>query len=82
MKNKKLLKGFNEFINENAEIFVSKYQNYVAKLYGVVDEKYFKIIEEMENIDPHDLCTPNDFITNDTAMGIVFNLFLDKIYKK
>ncbi len=59
--------------------FIRNYPNYISELDQVVKSELLPILEELKNIDPHDLIRPNQWFLSETqARGSVWSLFLRK----
>ena len=60
--------------------FINRYQEFLKELKEIVDPKFYSILKEMEDTDPHDLVTPETwFINQHVGRGYVYSLFLKKI---
>lgn len=59
--------------------FVVKYPDYLREIKSVIKPELYPVIEELEQIDPHDLVPPEAWfrIEND-ARGMVWALFVKK----
>ena len=61
-------------------IFIRKYESYLNEIQQVVKPEYQSVIDELKEIDPHDLVTPDSWFNNETsARGLVWKLFLLKV---
>ena len=61
-------------------IFIRKYENYLNEIQQVVKPEYQSVIDELKEIDPHDLVTPDTWFNNETSTrGLVWTLFLLKV---
>jgi hypothetical protein len=59
--------------------FVNKYPEYVNDIRKVVKPELLYILDKMDEIDPHDLVTPEGYFTHEShAFGYVWSLFLRK----
>ena len=62
--------------------FVSNYHEYLKEIREVIRPEYKSVLEELDNIDPHDLVRPDAFFLNESIMrGLVWSLFLKKAQK-
>ena len=62
--------------------FVATYHEYLKEISQVIRPEYKSVLEELDNIDPHDLVRPDTFFLNESAMrGLVWSLFVKKIRK-
>jgi len=60
--------------------FIIRYPKLVDEMGSVIDPKWKSVLEEMRNIDPHDLVTPNTWFINDSSVrGFLFTIFLNKV---
>lgn len=63
--------------------FVSRYEQYVKEIKKVCKPKYYSIVTQMLNVDPHDLVTPKAWFSDDqAARGYVWSMFLSEAKKK
>ena len=63
--------------------FVQNYQFYLDEIKSVIRPDLFPILEELRNVDPHDLVQPNSWFPNESAaQGFVYNLFLERVEKQ
>jgi hypothetical protein len=61
-------------------IFIRKYETYLNEIKQVVKPEYQSVIDELVQIDPHDLVTPDTWFSDETStMGLVWRLFLLKV---
>lgn len=62
--------------------FTQKYDQYLEEIRSVVKPELFPIIDDLKDIDPHDLIQPDTWFQDENhARGFVLNLFLDKVRK-
>jgi hypothetical protein len=62
---------------------VGKFETYLSEIEKVVKPEYYQVIEDLREIDPHDLISPETwFQTEINARGFVWTLFLREIRKK
>jgi hypothetical protein len=60
--------------------FITKYESYLDEIGAVIKPELLPIINELKNIDPHDLVTPETYLTDGShARGYVWRLFLQKV---
>lgn len=63
--------------------FIRKYEIYLHEIQKVVKYEYQSVIDELLEIDPHDLVTPDSWFSDETSTrGLVWTLFLIKIREK
>jgi hypothetical protein len=56
--------------------FVNKYPKFLEEISKMVKDEYQTVIDEMCEIDPHDLVTPEAYFVSEThAFGYVWNTF-------
>lgn len=61
-------------------IFIRKYEFYLNEIRQVVKDEYQSVIDELQQIDPHDLVTPDTWFSDETSTrGLVWKLFLLKV---
>jgi hypothetical protein len=61
-------------------IFIRKYETYLNEIQQVVKPEYLSVIDELQQIDPHDLVTPDTRFSDETSVrGLVWTLFLREI---
>jgi hypothetical protein len=59
--------------------FVTNYETYVKEIEAVVRPELKPIIQQMLEIDPHDLITPESYFEHENhAMGLVWRIFVKK----
>ena len=56
--------------------FISDYPTYVGMLEDIVKPEYYPIIKKMYETDPHDLCSPDTILLNNSELGIVWKYFI------
>lgn len=60
--------------------FVLKYSFYLDEIQSVVKPELLPVIEELQNVDPHDLVTPESWFPNESAVrGYIWSLFLKRV---
>jgi hypothetical protein len=60
--------------------FTQKYNQYLEEIRSVVKPELFPIIDDLKEIDPHDLVRPDSWFQDENhARGFVWNLFLNKV---
>ncbi len=63
--------------------FIRNYPDYISELEQVIKPELNNVVEELKNIDPHDLIRPNQWFLSETqARGYVWSLFLRKCQDK
>lgn len=63
--------------------FVGKYKQYVNEIKKVCKPKYYSIITQMLEVDPHDLVTPAAYFSSEqAARGYVWSIFLSEAKKR
>jgi len=63
--------------------FVTNYETYVKEIEAVVRPEFKPIIQQMLEIDPHDLITPESYFEHENhARGFVWTIFIKKIKRK
>lgn len=61
-------------------IFIRKYEIYLDEISQVIKPEYQSVIDELQQIDPHDLVTPDTYFDSEnSARGLVWKLFLLKV---
>ncbi|HCY77675.1 MAG TPA: hypothetical protein DHV28_17320 [Ignavibacteriales bacterium] len=64
-------------------IFIKKYEAYLNEIQRVVKPEYQSVIDDLLQIDPHDLVSPDDWFSDAyCARGLVWSLFLLKVREK
>lgn len=59
--------------------FIKNYQRYINEIEKVVKPEYNVVIQNLKEMDPHDIITPETWFQNEsTAIGIVWSMFLKK----
>ena len=62
--------------------FVYCYNKFIEEIEQVIKPELLPVIEELKQIDPHDLITPETwFVNTNHARGFVLNLFLQHVRK-
>lgn len=60
--------------------FVNNYLNYIDEISKVIKPELQPIIDELKEIDPHDLVRPDSYFDSEnSARGFVWSLFLKKV---
>jgi hypothetical protein len=60
--------------------FITKYESYLDEIRAVIKPELLPIIDQLKNIDPHDLITPATFLIDGShARGYVWRLFLQRV---
>lgn len=60
--------------------FVANYHDYLREISEVVRPEFQPILNELDDIDPHNLIKPDVYFASENAMrGKVWGLFLSKI---
>jgi hypothetical protein len=60
--------------------FITKYESYLEEIRAVIKPELLPIIDQLRNIDPHDLISPETYFTDGShARGYVWRLFLQKV---
>ena len=63
----------------NAFEFIRNYPDYLLELEQVIKPELLPVLEDLKNIDPHDLIGPDVWFVSETqARGYVWSLFLRK----
>ncbi len=63
--------------------FVINYETYVKEIEVVVRPEFKPIIQQMLEIDPHDLIRPEAYFEHENhARGLVWRLFMEKAKKE
>lgn len=64
-------------------IFIRKYETYVDEISQVIKSELQPVLDELGQIDPHDLVTPDTYFDSEnSARGLVWKLFLLKVKEK
>ena len=59
--------------------FINKYESYLDEISNVIKPELLPIIEQLKNIDPHDLIKPETYLIDGSqARGYVWRLFLQR----
>ncbi len=59
--------------------FIRNYPDYIKELEEVVKPELINVVDELKNMDPHDLISPDVWFVSETqARGYVWSLFLLK----
>ena len=62
--------------------FINNYETYVEEISAVIKPELLPIIDELKNIDPHDLIKPETFIMAEShARGLIWTMFLQRVKK-
>jgi hypothetical protein len=62
--------------------FINKYESYLKEISNVIKPELLPIIDQLKDIDPHDLVTPETYIIAEShARGYVWSLFLKRAKK-
>lgn len=65
-----------------AIVFVKNYMDYLEEISSVVKPELLPIIDELKEIDPHDLIRPDTFFDSEnSACGYVWSLFVKRTKK-
>lgn len=65
-----------------AIVFVKNYLNYLDEIGEVVKPELLPILDELRQIDPHDLVRPDTFFIGESqAKGIVWEMFIKRVKK-
>jgi hypothetical protein len=60
--------------------FITKYESFLDEIRAVIKPELLPIINELKNIDPHDLVTPETYLIDGShARGYVWRLFLQRV---
>ena len=61
---------------------INNYVLFLEEISRVIKPELLPVIDQMKDIDPHDLVQPNTFFLNeDHARGFVWNIFLTRAKK-
>jgi hypothetical protein len=70
-------------IEMDAIEFVMNYETYVKEIEAVVRPEFKPIIQQMLEIDPHDLIRPEAYFEHENhARGLVWTIFMKKTKKE
>jgi len=59
--------------------FVLNYPRYIREIRDVVKPELFPLVDELEQVDPHDLITPETWFPNESAArGFVWTMFIKR----
>ena len=59
--------------------FISKYTDFLQEIREVVKTEYHSILDQMMDLDPHDLVTPDSwFMSESSARGFVWSMFIKR----
>jgi hypothetical protein len=62
--------------------FVANYHKYLKEISQVIRPEFEPILDELDDIDPHNLIKPDAYFANqNAARGVVWGLFLKKAQK-
>lgn len=65
-----------------AIVFVKNYMDYLEEISSVIKPDLLPIIDELEEIDPHDLVRPDTFFDSEnSARGFVWSMFVKRTKK-
>lgn len=60
--------------------FVRNYLNYIDEISEVIKPELLPILDELRQIDPHDLVRPNSWFQSESeARGYVWSMFVKRI---
>jgi len=60
--------------------FVSNYESYLEEIRKVIKPELLPIIDELKEIDPHDMVKPETYFIDETHIrGYVWRLFLQRV---
>jgi hypothetical protein len=60
--------------------FIERYPTLVKQIQEVIRPELFSIIDDLLEMEPHDLVTPETWFPNEnSAYGFVWRLFMDKV---
>jgi len=60
--------------------FTQKYDQYLEEIGSVIKPEFLPVIDELKEIEPHDLVTPESWFQDEnSARGYVWSLFLKKV---
>jgi hypothetical protein len=63
-----------------AIVFIRNYLNYLDEIGEVVKPELQPILDELRQIDPHDLVRPDTFFIGESqAKGIVWEMFIKRV---
>ena len=62
--------------------FIGKYPDYIRLIKSVTKEKYYPILDRMENLEIHDVVTPDTWFQDESSsIGFVYRLFIKEVRK-
>lgn len=62
--------------------FINKYESFLDEISEVVRPELIPIIDELKEIDPHDLVRPDTFFMSESqGKGFVWNMFIKRARK-
>lgn len=65
-----------------AIVFVKNYMDYLDEISSVIRPELLPIIDELKEIDPHDLVQPETWFHSESeAMGFVWKMFVKRVSK-
>lgn len=66
----------------DAIVFVKNYLNYIDEISLIIKPELQPILDELRQIDPHDLVRPDTFFIGESlAKGIVWEMFIKRVKK-
>jgi hypothetical protein len=66
----------------DAIVFVKNYLNYLDEIGNVVKPELKPILDELRQIDPHDLVRPDSYFDSEnSARGLVWSIFVKRAKK-
>lgn len=65
-----------------AIVFVNNYLNYLDEISQVIKPELQPYLDELRQIDPHDLVRPDSYFDSENAArGFVWSMFIDRVRK-
>lgn len=65
-----------------AIVFVKNYLNYLEEISQVIKPELQPILDELRQVDPHDLVRPDSFFDSEnSARGYVWSMFIKRVNK-
>lgn len=62
--------------------FVNNYRKYLEEIGHVIKPELHPILNELKEIDPHDLVSPESYFNNEnSARGFVWGMFMKRVKK-
>lgn len=62
--------------------FINRYELYLDEISEVVRHELLQVIEELRQMDPHDIVRPDSFFESEShGKGIVWNMFIKRVRK-